>query len=214
MTLLAVPTKAMNIIKLSLQSLANQVAMTARKAQVFALGVRSNQASGGAVVRGYGVHFQTNAIGAKSFVFFADLATATTADNRQFNGSPNGPCSDTPIFGEECIQRLTITTGDEISKICLEDTAHCVYPGGGLGAGVGGGSSFFVSNFDSIDAVFTRPNTSATIQAFSGSTPVSVCSGGIFCKRLIVVLRSPRDKCKEITMNNNGQIGVADGVCQ
>jgi len=123
----------------SIQNLADDVALSIRRAQNYAIGVQN---TGADFSRGYGAHFTTAgslplAGSAKSFVIFNDANS-----NNKYDYDSSSNCgSATVSVSNECLDLLTITSTDQIADIC---------PGGSCGA-------------SDVDIVFTRPDPDARI---------------------------------------------------
>jgi prepilin-type N-terminal cleavage/methylation domain-containing protein len=119
----------------SVQNLADDIALSIRRAQNYAIGVKNIQAD---FSNGYGIHFSTNASADpvagsnKSFIIFNDVN-----GNKKYDYAAGG-CS--ASGGSECIDLLTITSSDQVKSICS------------------GGSCV-----DSIDITFIRPEPNAYI---------------------------------------------------
>ena len=171
---------------LSIQNLADDIALSVRRAQGFAIGVRG---SSGNFTPGYGVHFTANpnsgvfAGSYKSFVLFTDMN-----DDHQYNNSTN--ICGSPKSGDECLELLNITTADSINSIFLnEDNA--------------------LQPADTVDLLFKRPSPEPTFCYRIGGTgscsPISISKIKI---RLSTNASVP--VYKTITISNNGQISVSD----
>lgn len=119
---------------ISLQNLADEVALSVRKAQSYAIGARS--AGGSAFSDSFGVSFSTvntsdeNSPNKKAFVIFAD-----SEEDGFYN--PSGTCGQA---NSECLEILTIRTEDIITGIS----------GDGIDSDKG-----------VLDIVFVRPNPDA-----------------------------------------------------
>lgn len=169
----------------SLQNLADDVALSIRRAQNYAIGVKSSNPS--AFDSGYGIHFSTKPLVSsdirsgsdKSFVIFADLDANHVYD---YTTSSSAVCDASTITtGEECVDLLSITTADSVYQIC-PDGGNCVSQG-------------------VVDITFLRPNPDAYICVDSscGSSLSSVD---------IVVKNSQSGDTKIISVSNIGQISV------
>lgn len=135
--------------RITLDTLAHQIAQWVRQTQVSAMSVKSH--SGNYNV-GYGLHFdRTNP---NQFIFFYDL-------NNDKTYTPGGVCGDA---ASECVQTVTLPKGNTIVLLCAE--ALGVAQGAcapGLNEVVAGG-----------DIVFIRPDTDAHISIETGVTPYPV----------------------------------------
>ncbi len=177
---------------MSIQNLADDIALSLRKAQGFAVGtVRTYSNS-------YGVHFMMNSDltkpisgSKKSFILFANI------DNFSKYDTSNNMCG-SPQSGNECLEMLQITSSDEIYKI--------VY---GL-AGYSGWREMEVRNGESIDVFFTRPHVEPTF-CYKSNPDTSDCNEGADIGYIKIFVQSTRDpnNNKIITVWNNGQISVS-----
>ena len=101
---------------LSIQNLADDIALTVRRAQSFAIGVRGY---GGSFNEGYGIHFSSNPNtkdyegSNTSFVLFSDMGIN---QNKKYDYSSDGSCGE-PTLNNECIEVLSIKSADEIKAI-------------------------------------------------------------------------------------------------
>lgn len=121
---------------ISLQNLADEIALSVRKAQSYAIGVKS---AGGSFSDNFGIHFSTKEAGiennnssSKSFVLFVDIEDK---DNKY---NPSDICG---VGEEECLEILTIKTEDKITGILREGELD--------------------ENLETIDVIFKRPNPDA-----------------------------------------------------
>jgi prepilin-type N-terminal cleavage/methylation domain-containing protein len=101
------------------QNLADDIALSIRKAQSYAIGVQGIKTS---FEQGYGVHFSTNpdvsnlSLGSsKSFIIFADINK-----NGKYDIDSSGVCGSStgvPTSTNECIEILSITSANKISSV-------------------------------------------------------------------------------------------------
>ena len=175
---------------LSIQNLADDIALTVRRAQGFAIGVRG---FGSSFNQGYGIHFTANqgsdfAGSNKAFVLFADINTNPINkyhyDNSNICGSPS--------LGNECIEVLRIVSADEISAIYLNDGLNSLPQGG------------------TVDILFKRPNPEPTFCVRSNLLSDSCDSGAISSVRIKISNITNPETFKIITISNNGQINVSN----
>ena len=123
----------------SLQNLTDDIALSIRKAQSFAIGAR---AVGGDFYGSYGIHFSSNPTAQsltasnKSFLMFS--VPFGSSDKRYVVGT--GSCGDST---NKCIELFSITTADMIKTITINDNSQT------LGSG------------EYLDVVFTRPDPRA-----------------------------------------------------
>jgi len=126
--------------KVNIKVLANDVALKIVQAQKDSLSGKWNSNAGSSWKPSYGIHFDLSS-SKKNFIYFADLN-----NNNIFLGGSN--CSG------ECLDQITITKGNSISKLDI------------LGNGAGCQST------NNLDIVFRRPNSGAIIT----SNPPLVCT--------------------------------------
>lgn len=91
---------------ISVEALAQDIAISVRKAQLYSVGVKgvNNDFSSG-----FGIVFNIN--DPKSYVLFADVDS-----NGAFDGDIQNDCG-VPHQGDECMEKITITSMDEISDL-------------------------------------------------------------------------------------------------
>lgn len=176
---------------LSIQNLADDIALTVRRAQGYAIGVRGY---GDSFNQGYGVHFTTNPLvtghdyegSDKSFILFADIAVPG-----RYNHDNSGDCG-TPTSNNECIEILSILSADKIESITLNN--NTVVPPRG-----------------SVDIMFKRPNPEPTFCYRDNVNNASCNSVGIISSIKIKISNiSNSEVFKLITISNNGQISVSN----
>jgi len=173
---------------LTTQNLADDIALTIRRAQGYAIGVRGYD---NAFNSGYGVHFTPNsdvldlyAGSKKSFVLFADL---TEGQDYNYNGTKK--CGDVKSVNE-CIEMLSILSSDEIMSIVLSDGTE-VLPQG------------------SVDVLFKRPNPEPIFcYRIDSDSPSCTTKNSSFIK--IKLSSGGKDEMiRWISIYNNGQISVS-----
>jgi prepilin-type N-terminal cleavage/methylation domain-containing protein len=128
----------------SMQNLADDVALSVRKAQSYAIGAYGSSAN---FSYGYGIHFSTTQVPVanyqsgsnKSFVGFTDVDPTA---NKRYDYDNTNTCG-TPSATNECNELLKIITADQISNIYLNESAMPVATGG------------------AVDIVFIRPDPTA-----------------------------------------------------
>jgi len=173
---------------LSIQNLADDIALTVRRAQGYAIGVRGY---GNSFVQGYGVHFTTNPLNVgqeykgsnKSFILFADMSNYNKYDQN------TGNCG-APTPNNECIEILSILSADKIESITLNNGT--VVPDSG-----------------SVDIMFKRPNPEPTFCYRSDSSNNSCVGVDISSIKIKISNISNSEVFKFITISNNGQISVS-----
>lgn len=169
---------------LSIQNLAEDIALSVRKAQGYAIGVHGY---GNSFASGYGVHFSTAestseyAGSNKSFILFANLD-----DNFKYDNSSG--CG-TPTSVNECLEVLNITSSDKISEISV------------IGNGVAGHTP------DTLDIFFKRPQPEPTFCAREGK---GNCNFGGNVSSVKIKISNDNGISKIITISNVGQISVSN----
>lgn len=169
----------------STQNLTNDIALSIRKVQSSAIGVR---AVNSLFSYGYGIHFTTNTNitnkisgSDKSFVLFADVL-----NNRKYDYDTSGKCG-SPTSSDECEEIITIKGVERISAIYVNDTITS----GGI-----------------LDIVFKRPDPDAKFcyrKTISDSCEKNISSVGVE----ITNSQDPKSIItRKITVWNTGQISV------
>lgn len=172
----------------SLKNLAQEIALMVRKAQTYATGVHNLDGISVSSTQfpSYGISFSTSTSGGayaptnKKFVLFADVANSSGSTNRFYDNN-NSACGN-PSSVRECVEMLTITSGDRIVSLCTD--LGCITNG-------------------SANVLFRRPTPDAEICVVSGST----C--GSLRAYLEVNIESAKGSTKKITIWNTGQIAVS-----
>jgi len=176
---------------MSIQNLADDIALSVRKAQGFAIGtVHSYRGS-------YGIHFSIDPIfkparsSKKSFILFANI------DNPFKYDVSNEQCGK-PESGNECLELLQIISSDEIYEIRY-----------GTMRVTGGWRETKINTKESIDIFFIRPNAEPTFCFKSNQASLTCTESEIVYIKIFV--RSTRDPgtYKIVTIWNNGQISVS-----
>lgn len=178
---------------ISIQNLADDIALTVRRAQGYAIGVRG---ASGSFSDGYGIHFTADSTSSsyagsnKSFILFADLNTAPLY---KYNYDPALECGN-PTTANECIEVLNIVSADQITEIKVNEETEVR------------------SSTGTIDILFKRPNpepffcyrTNANQNSCdSESNPITKI------KIKISNITNP-EIFKIVTVSNNGQISVSN----
>lgn len=165
----------------TVNSVAQEVALTVRKAQSYALGLQAPGILATLPVRGYGVRFD---VGIKDQItFFSEILPV---DNQYTQSSSN--CG-SPAVGNECLEYYNIQTGDLIDKILINGQDISQYPS------------------SSVDVIFKKPagdvvfclHLSGSVCSSSSTTAVSL---------MTVVLVSETGVRKNVNIYGNGQISV------
>lgn len=170
---------------LSIQNLADDIALAVRRSQGYAIGVRGHS---GLFNEGYGVHFTADpstspyAGSNKSFILFADIS-----NDNQYNNSTN-VCGE-PTSSDECLELLSIISVDKITEIYIND-------------------STLISPTSTIDLIFRRPNPEPTFCYRVNGT--GSCSGSTV-SNIDIKISTDADPTvfKMIKISNNGQISVS-----
>ncbi len=179
----------------TIENLAQDIALTVRKAQVFALGVKGAGPVGTVVFPGYGVHFSLPAStppppqgSSKSFVFFADVPNVGTPlkPDGEYTNTTSACNGAAPIRDEECMDIISIETTDVITSLCHDTTCEDA------------------SLEPSLDIIFNRPEPEAHF-CFK-DTNNSSCLPGI--SNASIKVMSASNVTKVITVWNTGQIVV------
>jgi prepilin-type N-terminal cleavage/methylation domain-containing protein len=174
---------------LSIQNLADDIALAMRRTQGYAIGVRG---AGGGFSAGYGIHFTAKPSGAsykgssKSFVLFADINGNLEYDNK------SDTCGN-PVSGNECLELLSVTSADSINLIYLNN------------------SNIPISPSSTIDISFKRPNPEPTFcYRVNGSGP---CHKKDISNVKVKISSDGNSSInKVITIYNTGQISVGGGI--
>jgi prepilin-type N-terminal cleavage/methylation domain-containing protein len=186
--------------------LAQNVALSIREAQGYAMGVKSASVGGSNIFPGYGVHFTPSASGlisgsSKSFILFADIPPDdVTPANSEYdfppgNGADESRCDGSMLSNiNECISVNTISGGDKIVGVCAN-----------IGSTLGcDGSGYSVDG--SLDILFRRPNPDAR---FCYRQEVGdACALGVSAAGIIIQSESDPRILKQIIVWNTGQISV------
>jgi prepilin-type N-terminal cleavage/methylation domain-containing protein len=170
----------------SLQNLTDDVALSIRKAQGFAIGAR---AVGDNFRNSYGMHFSVdnNPSGSlsgsnKSFLMFS----VPTSDTKKYtdNGSMSDVCGNN---SNQCMELFNITSADNIKELRIDDVSK-------------------VSG--SIDIIFTRPNTRAAFcyRENMGSSCKTASKVDIIISNGQTEVG--KEKTKTISIQNTGQISI------
>jgi len=184
----------------SLQNLADDIALSVRKAQMYAVGAHGTNNDTGvkSFNYGYGVHFtlkeNSNLFQGsnKSFVIFVDIKiTGNHLNGYDIIGNSitcGDPATGIPTDSNECLEMLNITGADYISSIKYDSAGT------------------EISNDDTIDIIFKRPNTAPVICFRSNGSGNGVCDKS---QVEITVKNDNSGTTKTVTIYNNGQISVS-----
>lgn len=177
--------------KVSLQNLTNDIALSIRKAQSYAIGAKGTGSGLKDFTNSYGIHFSVNSSGTgldgsnKSFVLFYSLPTI-----KMYQLVNSGTCADG--LNNNCVELFTITGMNKIDGIILNN------------------GIVEISTSGSLDISFLRPDPRAYFcyraNASSGSCDIATISSAS-----IVVsngLTGVDKQTKTITVQNTGQISI------
>lgn len=168
------------------QNLADDIALTIRKAQGYAIGVRGE---GEIFNSGYGIYFSINKNPSSlyvssntSFILFVDIDNDKIYD---YKAGDDGKCG-TPEDGNECLEVLNIKSLDEIKDIYLNDNI-----------------SNFIGASDAVSILFHRPNPEPIFYDKTGDR-LNISS----IKIKVTNLNDPDNIYKFIRISNTGQISI------
>ena len=178
----------------SLQNLADDIALSVRRAQNYAIGVHSSSQS--QFTGGYGIHFSNVPAGSlnnpyragsnKAFVLFNDLNPNRFYDYTNLSSICN---INTLSATDECVDMLNISSGDIISSICYTAAGtsfeSCLTPG-------------------YVDITFLRPNPDARICVGNAGGACSIQASEVS----IEVKNNQTLNTKIIKISNVGQISI------
>jgi type II secretory pathway pseudopilin PulG len=151
----------------------------------------------------YGVHFDTSSGSTNHFTYFFDGVglglPVGTIPNGKFDDFGSTGC----LGGNECLDEITINSGDHIVGLCVEVTGgnSCVVDATGLFLSSGG------STVTDLDIIFSRPNLSAKIIAYNGSGGAAILPSSIISAKISITSASGTHK-KIISVYPVGQITV------
>lgn len=182
---------------ISLQNLADDIALSIREAQSYAIGARGIPDGGTSesFFNGYGIHFTSDLnpllglfLGSspKSFVFFVDYDDPL--DKKYSNNASGGIDGCGKIFkkNSECYKIISISSADYISKITAEGYSNPI---------------------ERVDIVFIRPYPEPSFCI--GEDDSSSCALDLNLEYVEIEVTNPRtDKVKTVTITNTGQIVV------
>ncbi len=138
----------------SVQNIADDIALSIRKAQSFAIGVRNTNAN---FSSGFGIHFSVGQIAqaprsgsSDTFIVFADLGSAP---NKSYDYESTETMCDASLVrdGHECIESITMSGAERVTGIYLYGTDDAI----------GSSEPRQVDPNGSIDIVFLRPEPDA-----------------------------------------------------
>jgi prepilin-type N-terminal cleavage/methylation domain-containing protein len=173
----------------TLQNLADDIALSVRKAQSLAVGVRG---LGISFESGYGVHFSLDPQGSngvysgsnKNFILFRDINTSNYYGTYDYDGEDS--CANLNM-NNECIESLSIKTGDKISEIKINGDTR---------------------TSGSIDIYFKRPKLEPTF-CYSSNPTESPCEESSDISYVEIVIQNEKTLAeRKITIYKSGQIAV------
>lgn len=211
--------------KLSLELLAQDIAVSIRQAQVYGTSIYGSPSDEGyRVFQAYGVHFPAisdSSPGQYKYALFADLLGLIPGDvsgrlrnNFEYDGTNNGPnfttCG-TPTGNNECLEKFYVTgLREEISGFCLNYFPPDADPstfdtfekrwGNCLNGAVENSP-----RLKTLDIVFNRPDLAANFFGvdFNGDTHKNTGSN------IGIIINSPKiDYKRAIVVWANGQISI------
>lgn len=170
----------------TVESLAQDIALTIRRAQVYSVGTKGTDS----IFPSYGIHFNIPGSIAvtgteKDIVFFADVPPfgVRLANGEYDNGTSTTDCPTLTVsYGDECMEVINIKSTDKITALCTDNGTNC-------------------STNASLDIVFTRPNTEAQFCYKTGGTCTSPTD-------VTIKVESLKGSIKYINVWNSGQINV------
>jgi len=184
---------------MSTQNLVDDIALTVRRAQSYAIGVRGVN---DVFTNGYGIHFSLRSYvsgqeyksSTKSFVLFADLETIP---NHQYNYSSYNGCG-SPTINDECMEILNILSSDSISSVKMYGTNNTAI------AELNGDKS--------LDIVFYRPNPEPKFCYRPYDSYCDPSSESIVYVKIEVtnVAKDGTLITRTIRISNSGQISVSE----
>ena len=180
---------------LTIQNLADDIALTIRRAQSYAIGVRG---SSGSFDIGYGVHFRVTEYNLenpnmlysgsnKSFILFK---RDSEQDTPKYEGVGDS-CED----GSDCLEMLYIRSTDEIESVSYT---------------LSGGDDTMLEENETLDIYFKRPNPEPRFCVASEESDICEIDATLIEEVKIVIssLKEPNNK-KVIKVFNSGQISVS-----
>lgn len=179
-------------------STSQDIALSIRKAQQYALGFRSPQIQNQTdSLGGFGVRFGGNltSTDSKQFILFADFnETASMGSNDHvYTGTSCG----TLTKGNECLEQLSITTSDKISSVCMSTNGTS-----------SSSSNNCLSSTQVLNISFTRPYPDAYFcyQTNGGSCTTTLSNNPI--SDVTITINASDGTKRKVTIWNTGQISV------
>lgn len=178
----------------SVNNVAQDIALTIRRAQVFTLGLKPDQSRAalpfGMSIAGYGVHF--DASDPKSFILFADIDSTGvlggSPSNKKYDASGGcGFIAHPPVPPTECVEKIKIDTFDRLYRYCVDSGPCQLFNETPTNPELG-----------SFDVVFTRPDpdasfcgnvndcNSSTLFKTASTVSIEAISPGNMRKRIVI----------------------------
>lgn len=171
----------------SIQNITNDIALSIRKAQSYAIGASGISSS---FSYGYGVHFSLDTSptessgGERAFAIFSDIYS-----NKKYDYQNGISCGSLIDSDNECIEMLNITSTDKIVGFYINDTLE------------------ETSANSTLDIVFVRPNPDAYFCFTYDNLNSPYCDKDTEVNHVGIVV-SGVNKTKVITVWNTGQISI------
>lgn len=190
--------------KLSLDLLAQDIALSLRQAQIFGSSVFGAKSSGGPtrVFKAYGVHFNAPTVGQIIYPYFlfADIDNPLRFD-AIIPPDPTTLLCGEPTSANECVQKFLVTGRNKVKLLCKD------FIDSGIPAEQRVGNCEDANNnnqLSSLDIVFVRPNLDAKFTAVDliGNQVANVSNVGIILESL------GGDYNKTVVVWKTGQISV------
>ena len=165
---------------ISLQNLSDDVALSIRKAQSYAIGAKATTADD-TFTKGYGIHFSTST--SDKFVIFSDIS-----GDKKYNDTGNYTCGASMSDSNECLETLNISlsSGDYISGFTYGDSDDKV-------------------TANNLDITFIRPNPDATFCIYDNGD----CNGESSSSKVgIIISNKANDNHKLIYVTILGKISI------
>ncbi len=190
----------------SLETTAEEIAFSLRKAQSMALAVRS---TGGTILpvyqNGFGIHFElgpdmgTQSASERSYILFTDFESVPGPGgwDRAYlkNFNPMSPCGIPNQTVDECVEKIEIKEGDKITNLEL-----CTYSGASA-------SCTPIPPLSPLDITFLRPNLDAYFCITSSLT--GGCRGAVPTAGYArITVTSPTGNQKKVSVWSTGQISI------
>lgn len=167
----------------TVNTVSQEIALTVRKAQSYALGLQASGVLASLPVKGYGVRFESTR--PDQITFFAELSPA---DN-QYTTTAN--LCGTPGLGEECIEYYKIDTGDKIEELIINsDVIKLTDP------------------LSSVDVIFKKPSGDVIFCVHSTVYPLCSSTTSTPVSTFDIVLVSQDGVRKSVHIFGNGQIST------